>query len=390
MGNGPFVELMDGSVKYDFINGIGVHHFGHSNPKIIEACLDAALEDTVMQGNLQQNELAFTFSKKLLDLANKNNAGIDHCFLSSTGVMAIENALKIAFQKNAPASRVLSFERCFSGRTLALSQITDKAAYRQGLPQTLSVDYLPFYDESRPEESTKEAVAVLKKYIHRYPKQHAAIVMELIQGEGGFYPGSTAFHKALMEVCRENGIAVIADEVQTFARTYEPFAFQYYQLDKLVDIVTIGKSSQICATLFRKEYKPGPGLLSQTFTSSTTAIAAGIVIIDELAKKEYWGENGRIAGLHNHFEKHFEAMRKEMPGKMSGPYGFGGMLAFTPLDGSTEKVTAFVKKLFENGIISFLTGASPQRVRFLFPIVSLETKHIDDAMVILRDTLKSF
>jgi len=105
MGNGPFVELMDGSVKYDFINGIGVHHFGHSNPKIIEACLDAALEDTVMQGNLQQNELAFTFSKKLLDLANKNNAGIDHCFLSSTGVMAIENALKFAFQKNAPAAR---------------------------------------------------------------------------------------------------------------------------------------------------------------------------------------------------------------------------------------------------------------------------------------------
>lgn len=62
--------------------------------------------------------------------------------------------------------------------------MTDKAAYRQGLPQTLSVDYLPFYDESRPEESTQEAVARLKKYIQRYPKQHAAIVMELIQGEG--------------------------------------------------------------------------------------------------------------------------------------------------------------------------------------------------------------
>lgn len=63
MGNGPFMELTDGSVRYDFINGIGVHHFEHSNAKIIEACLDAALEDTVMQGNLQQNESAFTFQK---------------------------------------------------------------------------------------------------------------------------------------------------------------------------------------------------------------------------------------------------------------------------------------------------------------------------------------
>ena len=115
IGRGALVELGDGSVKYDFISGIGVHHFGHSHPKLVAAVLESALTDTVMLGNLQQNEASFAFSKELLAAANAQGAGFDHCFLSSTGVMAGENAMKIAMQKKHPADRVLAFENCFAG-----------------------------------------------------------------------------------------------------------------------------------------------------------------------------------------------------------------------------------------------------------------------------------
>ena len=146
IGKGSLVELADGSVKYDFISGIGVHHWGHSNATLVEASVDAALQDTVMQGNLQQNAQGAVLAQEILSAANAGGATLSHCFFSTSGAMANENALKIIFQKKYPADRVLAFEGCFMGRTLALSAITDREEYRQGLPATLSVDYLPFFD----------------------------------------------------------------------------------------------------------------------------------------------------------------------------------------------------------------------------------------------------
>jgi acetylornithine/succinyldiaminopimelate/putrescine aminotransferase len=155
IGRGPFVELADGSIKYDFISGIGVHHWGHSHPSLIEASLDAALQDTVMQGNLQQNSESLEVAGLLLEGANRNGARLKHCFLSTSGAMANENAFKIIFQKKSPACRILAFEGCFAGRTLAMAQITDKPLYRDGLPSMLSVDYIPFFDPSRPADSIR-------------------------------------------------------------------------------------------------------------------------------------------------------------------------------------------------------------------------------------------
>ena len=140
------MELADGSVKYDMISGIGVHYLGHSHPALIAAGVDAAIRDTVMQGNLQQNVESVAMSQTLLDLANRGEKRLTHCFLTTSGSMANENSLKIILQKQTPASRVLAFEHAFAGRTLAMSMITDKASFRTGLPKVLDVDYLPFWD----------------------------------------------------------------------------------------------------------------------------------------------------------------------------------------------------------------------------------------------------
>ena len=387
IGNGPFVELADGSVKLDMITGIGVHGYGHSHPLLIESGIDAAISDTVMQGNLQQNTDSHDIAKLLVDTACESGAGLEHCFLTTSGAMANENSLKMAFQKNHPANRVIAFSHCFAGRTLGLAQVTDKAKYRVGLPDTISVDYIPFFEHDAPKESTADAVRQLKDHIVRHPGKHAALWLELVQGEGGYYEGDTDFFKALIEVARENNIAVIADEVQSFCRTTRPFAFQHFGLDKLVDLVTIGKISQVCATLFTENYKPKPGLVSQTFTGSTFAITAAHAIVSGLIGSGNFGVDGKNVRLHNYFAAGLQAIGKKYPGSVAGPHGVGGMVAFTPLDGSAEAAREIVKRLFDAGLMSFMAGGDPSRVRFLMPLGCIEESHIDMACQILENVI---
>lgn len=390
IGNGPLVELADGSIKYDMIIGIGVHFYGHSHPGLTEACLDASFADTVMQGNLQQDIQAPKLNQALLELANKNGAGFDHCFVTSTGVMGGENALKIAMQKRFPAKRILCLERCFMGRTIAMAQTTDNAAYRVGLPTVLHVDYIPFFDANDPQGSTERAVQRLKTLIKRYPNDYACMNFELVLGEGGFYPGDESYYKALMTILKENDIPILIDEVQSFGRTSEAFAFQHYNLDELVDVVWVGKASQACATLYRSEFKPKPGLLSQTYTASSTAVAAGTYIAKDFLNGNLFGKDGHIAQMRAEFLKGFEALEKKHSGKFQGPYGEGAMIAFQVGDGKPDTATAFVKALFENGVIAFMCGREPKRIRFLAPMPVLNKEHIARIIEILDQTLTQF
>lgn len=387
IGNGPYVELADGSVKLDLITGIGVHGYGHSHPRLIEAGIDAAIGDTVMQGNLQQNTNSWELVKLLVDTACESGAGLQHCFLSTSGAMANENALKMAFQRNHPANRVIAFSHCFAGRTLALAQVTDKAKYRIGLPDTISVDYIPFFNHADPEKSMRSAIAHFKNHLNRHPGKHAALWMELVQGEGGYYEGDKEFFEALIEVAHENNIAVIADEVQSFCRTTRPFAFQHFGLDNKVDIVTIGKISQVCATLFTDNYKPKPGLISQTFTGSAWAIVAAKAIVQGLIENGNFGDDGKNVQFHRYFADRLQQIGEKYPGKISGPHGVGGMIAFTPFDGSVEVANELVKRLFNAGLMSFMAGGNPSRVRFLLPLGCIEQSHIDSACQIIENVV---
>ena len=268
-----------------------------------------------------------------------------------------------------------------------MAQITEKPDVRQGLPVSLPVDYIPFFDEKRPEESIKEAVSVLKRHLWRYPKDHAMMVFEMIQGEGGYYPGNRAFFVALMEILKDSGVAVFIDEIQTFGRTSKLFAYQHYELQDYVDIVSIGKLSQTCATLFTNEYAPKPGLLSQTFTSSTSAIHAAKTIIRLMKKEGFFENDGKNMQIHRHFVNNFEALHQKHPDLLNGPYGLGGMVAFTPLDGDMKRVIQFGHTLFEKGVISFICGKDPTRIRFLVPMGSVKPAEIDLATQLVEEAL---
>ncbi len=387
VGRGALVELADGSVKYDFINGIGVHHWGHSHPEMLAAGVDAALEDTVMQGNLQQGVASVTLAENLLAGANRKGAKLAHCFLTSSGAMANENALKIIFQKKHPAGRLLAFERCFAGRTLALARVTDKPAYRAGLPPTLKVDYVPFFDAENPEASTARTVAALRQHLAAFPGEHAGMCFELIQGEAGYYPGERRFFTALMDLLQASGVAVMIDEIQTFGRTTELFAFQYFGLDEYADVVTLGKMSQVCATLFTAEYRPQPGLISQTFTAGSAAIHAGLVVIRGLLAEGYLGAGGKVERCSQRFIGRLEEIAARHPELMRGPFGLGAMIAFTAYDGSRERARAFVRDLFDAGVIAFIAGSEPVRVRFLMPVPAVTLEDIDAVARIVEATL---
>lgn len=381
-GAGPLVEIADGSVKYDFISGIGVHYFGHSHPDIVKAALEAGCSNAIMQGNLQQNEDVLQLTQELIQASQ-----LDHCILTTSGAMANENALKLAFQKHAPANRVLAFNKCFSGRTCTLSQISDKPSYREGLPLNLAVDYLPFYDTAQPQASLERTMNALKQLCDRYPKQHAALLIELIQGEGGFYPGETSFFRSLMEECRRQHIAVIADEIQSFGRTSHLFAYQTFGITDLVDIATTGKLLQVCATLFKKDYLPRPGLISQTFTGSTSAIHAARVVLRQLQTEGYLGPDGRICRLGDYFRTKLQEISKRRPDLIQGPYGMGTMVAFTPTDGKSETVSHYLQKLFQAGVIAFMAGSHPTRIRFLLPAGCATEADIDAVSAIVEKTL---
>lgn len=384
LGRGPLVELADGSVKYDMISGIGVHHLGHSHPLVMGAAFDAALRDTLMQGNLQQDAESSRLARLLTHTANRFGARLEHCFLSTSGAMANENALKLALQARSPASRVLAFERGFAGRTLALSQITDNPKHREGLPAVLPVDYVPFFDARRPEESRRAAVNALEAHLNRYPGHHAVMVMELVQGEAGYYAGDREFFLRLCGILKARKVALCIDEIQTFGRTSRPFAFQHFGLDALVDLVTLGKLTQVCATLFSEEFRPRPGLISQTFTGGSAAIVASRVIVDALLGGDCFGDNGRNQWLQRRFSERLEEIRTRRPDRLAGPFGLGAMVAFTPLDGSAEAAKAVAQALYEEGVIGFTAGTSPTRVRFLPPVPVMTDEVIDAVCAIVE------
>lgn len=395
LGRGALVELADGSVKFDMISGIGVHAFGHNDPELMRASVAAALSDTVMQGNLQQNGESAALSTELIEMAQAKNGNsssslLQHCFLSTSGATANENALKLLFQKRQPASRMLAFANCFAGRTLATAQLTDRAKNRIGLPTVLAVDYVPFYQQGVPAAiSTEQTLAMLREHLERYPGAHAGMVMELIQGEGGYYCAPREFLAAFCSVLREHQIPIWFDEIQTFGRTTQPFAFQHFGLEEFADVVTVGKMTQVCATLFTDEFVPQPGLISQTFTGATASIFAARSILQRLRAGNFFGTNGRLMQVHARFVKHFEELHRQHPELISGPWGLGGMVAFTALDGNSAASKKFLDALFAAGVMAFSAGAGPTRIRMLPPFGVIEDEQIDAVCEVIATTLRA-
>jgi acetylornithine/N-succinyldiaminopimelate aminotransferase len=364
VGRGARVRLANGHTLLDLASGIGTYGFGHSDPQLLESAVAAAAGDAVFQGHLLPGPEYLQLSRALL---RHSGPRLKHVWLSVSGAMANENALKMILQKHAPADKIVVFDRGFAGRTLAMAELTDKPAFRQGLPLRGAALYVPFYDPDDP-ASTEQSLAALDEHLARYPGRIAGMLFELIQGEGGFHTAPPEFFWALMERCHEAKLAVWVDEVQTFARTGQLFAFSTLGLEGLVDVVTVGKTLQGSAVLFAKAYNPKPGLIAGTFAGSTAGMAVGARMIERLETEGYLGPEGRVAVLGRRFERRLKALRRRLPRAVGPRSGVGAMQAFVPFDGSAEVVATLMKAAFEEGLLVFSAGSNPSKLRFLLPL----------------------
>jgi 4-aminobutyrate aminotransferase-like enzyme len=379
-GRGARVRLADGRTLLDFVCGIGTYLFGHGDPDLLETAVIAAAGDSVYQGHLAPSA---EYADLLRALLRHTGPHLKHGWLSISGAIANENALKLVLQKHAPADTMIAFERNFAGRTLALAEITDKAAYREGLPLSGRVLYVPFFDPERPERTA----LALDTHLARYPGRIAGMLFELIQGEGGYHTAPPAFFRTVMERCRAAKIAVWVDEVQTFARTGELFAYRTFGLEELVDVVTCGKALQGSAALFRAAYNPKPGLIAGTYAGSTVGLAVGARIIERLESEGYLGAEGRIAVLGERVERRFDALRRRMSRAVGTHSGIGAMHAFVPFDGAHETAQAIVEAAFEEGLFVWSAGVRPTKIRMLLPVNTTD-EELESGFAMLEKALR--
>ncbi|MBU6173090.1 MAG: aminotransferase class III-fold pyridoxal phosphate-dependent enzyme, partial [Planctomycetes bacterium] len=166
-------------------------------------------------------------------------------------------------------------------------------------------------------------------------------------------------------------------------RLSQPFAFQHFGLEAFADIVTLGKVTQVCATLYGEQLKPKGPILSQTFTGASASIRSGLAVLDEFERCNCFGEDGWNMRRHQYFRSKLERLAADNPGKISGPYGEGMMIAFTPGDGSAETAKSMLQRLYDLGLMGFLAGSNPNRIRFLPPPGITTERHIDLACEII-------
>ena len=383
-GRGPFVELEDGSVKLDLINGIGIHLMGHSHPRVMKAAIRGALSDVIMQGNLQPNNDYINLTEKLVQIAGRKSR-IKHAWFSTCGTMANENALKMARQKNSPAKFIFAMKNAFAGRSTMMAEVTDNPAYKQGLPTYDEVLRIPNFDK-KDGQSGEKALKAMKDQYAKHEKDVSCFVFEPMLGEGGFVPTPREFYLPMLEFCQQHKIAVWADEVQTFGRTGEFFAFETMELGQYIDIVTIAKTVQLGATLYTSEYNPKPGLIAGTFSGGSSSMTSGLEIL-EMLEEGFLGPNGRIHQIHDRFVSKLNGLNEEScKGLIRDAGGMGLMIAFTPFDGTKDQVEALVKKFFNNGLIAFSCGKDPVRIRFLVPAI-IQDHEIDLAIQIVEQTI---
>ena len=256
-GRGARVRLADGTRKLDFVGGIGVYAFGHADPDLLETAVVAAAADTVFQGHLYPGPEYLRLSRALLRHAGKR---LVHAWLSVSGAMANENALKIVLQKHAPADHIVVFERGFAG-----PHARARRAHRQARPTARGCRCAatPCTSPSTIPTIRIRRARASRPWTRTWPASRAAsrrCSSSWCRARAASTTAPREFFAALMQRCREAGVAVWVDEVQTFARTGELFAFRTFGLEEWVDVVTAGKTLQGSAVLFSRAYNPRPGL----------------------------------------------------------------------------------------------------------------------------------
>lgn len=384
---------VEGRRYIDFSSGIAVVNTGHRHPKVIEA-VKAQLD-------------RFTHTchqvvpyESYVHLAERLNGMVPGKFdkktiFVTTGAEAVENAIKIA--RNATGRQaVIAFSGGFHGRTFMGMALTGKVVpYKVGFgAMPADVFHAPF-PVALHGVSVADSLAALDKLFKADvdPGRVAAIIVEPVQGEGGFYEAPRDFMTALRKVCDQHGILLIADEVQTgFARTGKMFAMEHH--DVAPDLTTMAKSLAggfpLSAVTGRAEIMdaPGPGGLGGTYGGSPIGVAAAHAVLDVIEEEKLCD---RANALGARLKQRLVSIREDVPEMVDirGP-GFMNAVEFNDVTKglpSAEFANAVRLKALDKGLILLTCGVYGNVIRFLSPI-TIQDGVMTEALDILETSIR--
>ena len=382
---------VEGRRYIDFAAGIAVVNTGHRHPRVIEAAKAQLDRFTHTCHQVLPYENYVALAERLNHLVPGNFA--KKTVFLTTGAEAVENAIKIA---RAATGRqgVVAFHGACHGRTFMGMTLTAKVTpYKTGFgPLVGDVYHVPYPIELHG-VTVEQTLAGLEKLFRADidPSRVAAIILEPVQGEGGFYPAPPALMRALRELADRHGIVLIADEIQTgFARTGKLFAMEHY--DVVADLTTVAKGLAggfpLSGVVGKAEIIDAaqPGGLGGTFGGSPVAIAAAHAVLDVIADEKLCD---RATVLGARLKQRLEGLRAQVP-QIADVRGPGLMVAveFNRADGTPNPDFANAVRLaaLERGLILLTCGVFGNVIRFLPPL-TIQDSVFDEALDVLQATL---
>ena len=401
-GRGATIRDVDGNTYIDFVAGISVLNVGHSNPQVVEA-VKRQLDKLTHALDIPTPE-RIALVEKLVQIAPEGLKGNSKVlFGGPTGSDAIEGALKLA-KFNTKHHTFLAFHGAYHGMTSGALSVTSKKAFKTGfLPLLPDIHFAPYaycyrcaFGKEYPE--CKMQCVRYVEYLFSDPESGltdpAAIIVEPIQGEGGFIVPPDGYLKEMRRICDENSILLIVDEIQTgFGRTGKMFACEYDGVTP--DIMTIAKAVggiglPLSGCVIKREldtWEPGGHL--GTFRGNVLACVAGLAAINFTLER---GLVERSAREGAHMLRRLKDLQQETK-TIGDVRGKGMMVAAEFVEDKQTKKPAIdlVKKVqarcLERGVLVWKAGHWPNVIRFLPPLV-ITHEHVDKGLDIFSEAVK--
>lgn len=398
--SGALVTDVDGNTYLDFAGAIGTLNAGHCPPEVVEALKEQLDKYIHPCFHVAMYEPYVKLAEKLAEITPGHFA--KKTMFANSGAEAVENAVKIA-RKYTGRQGIVSFTRGFHGRTLLGMSLTSKVKpykFQMGpfAPATYKAQYP--YLMNKPEgmseaEYAQYCVDLFEDFLltEAAPEELAAVIMEPVQGEGGFIVPPVAFVQGIYNLCKKHGILFIADEIQTgFGRTGAMFASSHFGIEP--DIITMSKSIAaglpISAVTGRAEIMdaPNPGEIGGTYGGSPLGCVAALAVIEKM-ERDNLAARAQVIG--DTIKRHFTALQAELP-VIADVRGLGAMCAVEFVDSQTgepakELVGKIAKGCYEQGVIVLTAGVHGNVLRFLTPLV-ITDEQLQEGLDIMTDVLK--
>jgi 4-aminobutyrate aminotransferase/(S)-3-amino-2-methylpropionate transaminase len=386
---------VEGRRYVDFAGGIGVLNTGHRRPEVMAAAREQMERFTHTCFQVLMYEPYVALAERLNDLVPISGA-VKSIFLT-TGAEAAENAIKIA-RAATGRQAVIALTGAFHGRTMLAMSLTGKVvpyrkAFGAGVPEIWHIPMPVEHYGVSVEDTLRQLAFLFRADVD--PGRVAAIIVEPVQGEGGFYEVPQELMRALRKVCDEHGILLIADEVQTgFGRTGKLFAMEHYDVE--ADLICVAKSLAggfpLSGVIGRAPVMDAtdPGGLGGTYAGNPIACAAALAVLDVIAADDLLERSNRIGSrIKARIEAH--AIRNDvMP--IAAVRGRGSMIAFDLIrsrgsdEPDAEATKVVVKRAYENGLILLSCGVFSNAIRVLVPLTASD-ETVDEGVTILERAL---